>query len=223
MKKYAVIALALVGLCGGAAQAQMESGAYAGVNYMPTLTSFKVRTIDNGTAQAKFAIGHGIGGQLGYNFNRNWAAQVEGIYSTLSQSYTDRGLERTINLSYVHFPLTMRFNTDITKPVNFNVVAGPQFGVNVGSHLDTDDGGRADTVEAVLAVKPADFGIAYGAGLNFGLGADANPKINVGFRGVRGILDISERNQSATTDQFYILDRSKVNTYAAVLGLTYLF
>jgi len=222
MKKYAVIALALAGLC-GKAQAQSESGAYIGVNFMPTITSFEVRQIDNGTAKAKFVLGYGFGGQFGYNFNPHFATQVEGIYSTLSQKYTDRAEERVIKLSYVHFPILLRYNTDITKPVNFNIVAGPQFGLNVGSSLSGGDGGATDTVQAVLAVKPADFGVAYGAGFNFGLGPNANPKINLGFRGVYGVLDISDRSQTTTTNQFYILDRSHVKTYAGVLGLTYLF
>ena len=222
MKKYAVIALAFAGLF-GKAQAQSTSGAYVGFNFMPTITSFEVRQIDNGTAKAKFVLGYGFGGQVGYNFNPHFATQLEVIYSTLSQKYTDRSLERTINLSYLHFPLLLRYNTDITRPVNFNVVAGPQFGLNVGSSVKTEGGTVADTVEAVLAVKPADFGVAYGAGFNFGLGPNANPKINLGFRGVYGLLDISEKSQTTTTDQFYILDRSHVKTYAGVLGLTYLF
>jgi hypothetical protein len=222
MKKYAVIALALAGFA-GKAQAQSESGAYIGANFMPTVTTFEVRQIDNGTAKAKFVLGYGFGAQFGYNFNPNWAAQVEGIYSTLSQKYTDRSIERTINLSYVHFPLLLRYNTDITRPVNFNVVAGPQFGINVGSSISGGDGAQTDTVEAVLAVKPADFGVAYGAGFNFGLGPNANPKLNLGFRGVYGLLDISEKSQTTATNQFYILDRSHVKTYAGVLGITYLF
>ena len=190
---------------------------------MPTLTSFEVRGVDNGVVKGEFALGYGVGAQVGYNFNKNVATQLEIIYSTLSQRYTDAAAERTVNLSYLHFPLLFRVNTDITKPVNFNVVVGPQFGINLGADFDTDNGPVADTVEAVLAVKPADFGIAYGAGFNFGLGPNANPKINLGFRGVYGILDISDRSQTTTTDQFYILDRSHVKTYAGVIGLTFLF
>lgn len=223
MKKYAVIVLALVGLTYKSMAQGDARGMYGGLNFMPTITSFEVRQIDNGTAKAKFVLGYGFGGELGYNFNQNVATQLEFIYSTLSQKYTDRSLERTINLSYIHFPLLFRYNTDITRPVNFNVVVGPQFGINVGSNVKTEGGTVADTVEAVLAVKPADFGVAYGAGFNFGLGPDANPKINLGFRGVYGVLDISEKSQTQTTDQFYILDRSHVKTYAAIIGLTFMF
>lgn len=225
MKKFAIIALAVagIGINDGKLSAQSSQGFYGGINFMPTVSQFNVQTIDNGTAKAKMVLGYGFGLQAGYNFNEHVATQLEAIYSTLSQKYTDRSLERTIDLSYVHFPLTFRYNTDITGPVNFNIVLGPQVGVNVGSKIRTEDGRATDTVEAILAVKPADFGIAYGAGLNFGLGQASNPKINVGFRGVQGILDISESSQTTTTDQYYILDRSRVRTYAGVIGLTYLF
>lgn len=224
MKKFAIIALAVAGLSlNGKLNAQSSQGFYAGINFMPTVSQFNVQTIDNGTAKAKMVLGYGFGLNSGYNFNEHVALQLEAIYSTLSQKYTDRNLERTIDLSYVHFPLTFRYNTDITRPVNFHVNLGPQVGINVGSKIRGEDGRGTDTVEAILAVKPADVGVAYGAGFNFGLGPNANPKINLGFRGVHGILDISENSQTQTTDQYYILDRSRVRTYAGVIGLTYLF
>jgi opacity protein-like surface antigen len=197
------------------------SHVYLGVRFMPTFTKFKVTTLDNGTAKTTAVVGYGFGGLLGFNFSKNVGLQIEGIYSTLSQKYTDRGEERQIDLSYIHFPLMLILNTDVTKPVNFNIAVGPQFGINTGSSLKSGSGNGVDTVQAIIAVKPADFGIAYGAGLDFLLGT--NVTLDIGFRGVYGILDISDNSKTTTTNSYYLLDRSHVKTYAGYVGLKLLF
>jgi opacity protein-like surface antigen len=194
---------------------------YLGARFMPTFTKFKVTTLDNGTAKTTFVVGYGVGGFLGVNLSKNAGIQAEVIYSTLSQKYTDRNIERRIDLSYIHIPLLLVLNTDVSKPVNLNICAGPQIGINTGSKLEAEGGSGVDTVQAVIAVKPADIGLAYGAGLDFRLGEDLS--LGVGFRGVYGLLDISDNSKTTTTNQYYILDRSHVTTYAGYIGLKLLF
>jgi opacity protein-like surface antigen len=194
---------------------------YIGARFMPTFTKFDVVTLDNGTAKTSFVVGYGVGGLLGFNFTKNTGLQLEVIYSSLSQKFTDRAEERKINLSYIHIPLLLVLNTDASKPVNLNIAFGPQFGINTGSSVDADGSGGVDTVQAVVAVKPADFGLAYGAGLDFKLSPALS--LDLGFRGVYGILDISDNNKTKTTNQYYILDRSHVKTYAGYAGLRLLF
>jgi opacity protein-like surface antigen len=194
---------------------------YLGARFLPTFTKFDVTTLDNGTAKTTFVMGYGFGGLIGVNVSRHVGIQLEVLYSTLSQKFTDRNLERRIDLSYVHFPLLLVLNTDVSRSVNLNVAVGPQFGINTGSSLDTDDGPSTDTVQAVIAVKPGDFGLAYGAGLDFKLSPSLT--FDIGFRGVYGILDISDGDAVNTTNQHYILDRSKVKTYAGYAGIKVMF
>ena len=194
---------------------------YIGARFMPTITKFDVNTLENGSAKTSFVIGYGIGGLIGVNLSKNIGIQAEVIYSSLSQKFTDKNAERQIDLTYIHIPLLFIFNTDISKPVNFNITAGPQIGINTGSSINTDGTSGSDTVTAVIAVKPADFGIAYGAGLDFRLSSSLS--LDIGFRGVLGILDISDKNKTTTSDQYYLLDRSHVETYAGYAGLKLLF
>jgi hypothetical protein len=196
-------------------------GGYIGFRYMPTFTSFDVRTRSNGEAVTTFSLGHGAGGYLGANFNKHTALQLEVIYSQLSQKYSDQDRNTTVDLNYVNIPLMFVLNTNITKPVNFNVTAGPQVGINVGSKIETDNNGAADSTTAVLAVKGHDFGIAYGAGFDFRLGSDV--QLGLGFRGVHGLLDISDRSQTKSTDEYLILDKSYLDTYAAYIGIRFNF
>jgi hypothetical protein len=70
-------------------------------------------------------------------------------------------------------------------------------------------------------VKSGDFGFAYGAGLDFSLGGYTS--LGVGFRGVYGLVDISDNSHSTATDDYYVLDRTHVKTYSGYIGLSFGF
>ena len=194
-----------------------------GARFMPTFTSFNVQSY-NGVVQGQFAFGYGFGGLVGINFTNNVGVQGEFIYSSLSQKYRDNNnVDRRITLNYVNIPLLLSLNTGKNNPVNLNVVGGPQIGINVGSSVQSSGSKGVDTIQAVLAVKQGDLGVAYGAGLEFGLGPNRNAHIDLGFRGVFGLIDISDKSQSITTNQYYILDRAHVKTYSGYIGLTFAF
>lgn len=201
-----------------------SSTGYIGFRFMPTFTTLDLNA-DGAVVESSATLGYGYGGVLGFNFTDHFGMQLEVIYSSLAQRYTVRERENTIRLKYINVPLLFRFNTDYSKPVNFNVVLGPQLGLNVGSSVDADDanGAGVDTIQARVAVKKGDIGIAYGAGLDFGMGTSGSVRLNIGFRGVLGLVDISDRSNNRTTTEYYVLDRSKVKTYAGYIGLSFAF
>ncbi len=195
--------------------------AYIGARYMPTFTSFDVNTNDNGTAETSFTMGHGVGGYLGTNFNKHVGLQVEVIYSELSQKYKYQGKVSKVGLSYLHVPLMLVLNTDITKPVNFNVTAGPQIGLNVGTKYEDYDNAGNDSIKARVAVKQSDLGVAYGAGFDFRLAKQV--QLGIGFRGVYGLVDISDKSRTRSTGEYLLIDKTNINTYAAYIGLRFNF
>ncbi len=190
---------------------------YFGARYMPTFTSFDVKTYGDGVAKTSFTMGHGVGGYIGVNLSRNVGLQLEGIYSQLSQKYTHNNQESTVNLDYLNFPLMLVLNTDVRRIVNLNITAGPQIGINIGSEVSSNSSNNVDTVKAVVAAKPMDFGVAYGAGLDIRLSPVLT--FDFGFRGVLGLLDISDDSRTATTKEYLVLDRSYVRTFAGYVGL----
>jgi hypothetical protein len=206
----------------------MSAGSYPGfeigARYMPTFSSFDVHA-SNGVVYSQLSLSHGVGGLLAWNSSEHVGFQVEGIYLSMSQKYRDNDLDRVVHLNYMNFPLLLSLNTNKAAPVNLNFSAGPQFGINVGSRVETtsDKAGTTDTVNAILAVKAGDVGVAYGAGLEFGLGPERRVALELGFRGVYGLLDISDKSQSTTTEQYYILDRAHVQSYAGYVGLRFGF
>ncbi|MBK8829991.1 MAG: PorT family protein [Saprospiraceae bacterium] len=193
-----------------------------GVRFMPTISSLDVQSSSGGQISGDATVGFGAGIFLGFNFSDNFGLQGEAIYSTLNQKYTEDDVEKEIKLEYINIPLLLSFNTGKLKPVNFNVVAGPQIGISVGSELFTSDGGDPDN-EAVLSVKKGDLGFAYGAGFDFGLNAARTFRLGLGFRGVYGLIDISDNSNNNSTNSYYVLDKAHIKTYSAYLGVSFLF
>ncbi|MBL0103259.1 MAG: PorT family protein [Bacteroidetes bacterium] len=194
-----------------------------GIRFMPTISSLALKTSTGGAVSGKASIGFGAGVLLGFNFSQNVGLHAEVIYNTLSQKYTDTGMDRTITLRYVNIPLLLSLNTGISKPVNLNVVVGPQIGLSVGSKLSSTTASDANTTQAVLAVKKGDLGFAYGLGLDFGMNATGSIRFALGYRGVIGLVDISDNSKTTTTDSFYVLDKTHVKTYSGYAGITFLF
>jgi Outer membrane protein beta-barrel domain len=191
-----------------------------GLRFMPTFNSFEITTPGNGRVKSEFSTGFGVGGLLGVNLWEHVGIQGEVIYSTISQKYKESNSEREINLKYLNIPVLLSLNTGKTKIVNLNLVAGPQVGISVGSSLS---GIGTDTSNAVLSVKKGDLGLAYGAGLDFGINSERTVRVSLGFRGVFGLFDISDNSQTITTDSYYLLDRTHIQTYAGYAGISFLF
>lgn len=191
-----------------------------GVRFMQVFTNFDVYNWSGSTVTTELTLSYGVGGFLAVNFNDNWAIQAEGIYNSLTQKSVNGNLERRINLRMLNIPLLLSFNTGKSRDVNLNLVAGPQIGINVGSTVRTSGDSDSTNVQAVFALKKGDLGFAYGAGLDFALDARHTTKLGIGFRGVYGLIDISDKSQSTTTESYYLLDRAHVNTYAGYIGLS---
>jgi hypothetical protein len=193
--------------------------AYIGGRVLATVTDVDYRKFDNGAVETEIIWGYGVGGFVGVNFTPNLALQLEVLYQSLAQRVKFNNVDHRLNLRYLNIPLLLVLNTDIRKPVNLNICAGPQIGIRMGAEIDEEDGAGSapDTVQAAIAVKPGDLGLAYGAGLDFNVSSTV--KLGIGFRGVLGIIDIDENSQNSTTNNFYVLDRSKLKTYSGYLGL----
>ncbi len=192
-----------------------------GFRVMPTFTAMEFNTSDGGTVKAEGKLGWGVGGFLGVNFTNHVGVQLEVIYTTLSQQYKEADISHDITLKYINIPLLLSLNTGKDKPVNLNVVVGPQIGLNVGSEINSQSNDGTTSAQAQLDVKKSDIGFAFGAGIDFGL--TSTVRLGLGYRGVRGLIDISDKSNALTTDNYYVLDRTKTITNAGYIGISLLF
>ena len=120
--------------------------------------------------------------------------------------------------------MLISFNTGKSRPVNLNFVLGPQIAYNVGSRMETSGSNGSDTMQATLILRKGDIGFAYGAGLEFMLNERRSIRLDIGFRGVYGFLDM--RQEETGTDNsrsFNVIDGNTIKTYSAYTGITFLF
>jgi opacity protein-like surface antigen len=217
------ILLALFCNTGSAQDAYTIKRVEFGVRYMPTFTALKLRTSEGGMVKGSATMGFGASAFLGFNFSKNIGVQGEIIYNSISQKSMDIHVERKIDLKYVNIPILISLNTGKSKLVNLNLIAGPQIGINVGSSISQSGTIEANTPQPILLVKKNDIGFAYGAGIDFGINTARTIRLGIGYRGVIGLVDISDKNQNITTNSYYVLDRTHINTNSAYIGLSIMF
>jgi hypothetical protein len=171
--------------------------------------------------QGEAVANYGYGAMLGLNFSRHVGIMAEVDYLDISQKYKDQELEKQVHINYLNIPVMLSLNTDKSKLVNLNVVVGPQFGVNVGSSVNSSSNSNTTTTQATLAVKQGDIGIAYGAGFEFALTRSHALRIDLGFRGMYGLVDISGDNTGPNT--YNVLVHASRKSYGGYIGLAFAF
>jgi len=194
-----------------------------GFRGMPVFSSFHMQTSAGQEIKGSPILGYGFEGLVGFNFNRHVEMQAEVIYNSISRDYNELDVNRKVNLRYVNIPFLFSLNSGKFRPVNLNIVAGPQLGIMVGNTVYTSGTTTTDTPVAVLTVRKSDLGFAYGAGLDFGLNRSGTFRVGVGFRGVYGLINISNTSGTTATDQYYVMDRAHVQTYSIYGGFSFLF
>lgn len=194
-----------------------------GVRWMPTFSSLAVRTYNGEVIQGEATMSNGYGAMLGINLTRMVGLQFEVNYLQTSQKYKDRNLDRVVNVNYLNIPVLLSLNTDKSRMVNWNVVVGPQFGINLGATTSSNGSASTDTVRAVVAVKQGDVGLAYGTGLEFMLNKMRTIRIDIGFRGFYGLVDMSGTSTNTDPNTYNVMVKASRKTYGGYLGLTFLF
>jgi hypothetical protein len=194
-----------------------------GARFMPTFSAFQLKNAEGQSVKGRIVFGYGFGVLGAFNFSKHVGVQGEIIYNAISQKYKEQDSEHRVNLRYVNIPLLLSLNTGKTNRVNVNVVVGPQVGISVGGEVKTNGNSDLTTAEPLIVVKQGDLGLAYGAGIDFGLNSARTFRLGIGFRGVYGFFDISDDSQDPGLNNYYALDRAHIKTYSAYAGFSFLF
>ncbi len=192
-----------------------------GVRYMPTFSSIDFNTSDGGVVEGSFTMSHGFGVMAGINLTKNIGVQAEVNYYQINQKYADGNLNRDLTINYFNIPVLLSLNTNKAAPVNLNLVAGPQFGINAGSKFETSGNGNTDSTTAVVALRKGDVGLAYGAGLEFALNKNHNVRLDLGFRGFYGLVNMDSSTDGQGT--YNVIVSASRKTYGGYAGITWMF
>jgi len=194
-----------------------------GARGMLVFSTFRMMTSSGTEVKGVGVLGAGVSALVGFNFNSHVALQGEVIYNTFSRKYSEGDVARKVNLRYVNIPLLFSLNTGKYNAVNLNIVAGPQLGILVGNTVYTSGSTTSDTPQAILTVRKSDISLAYGAGLDFKLNRAGTFRVGAGFRGTYGLFNISNKSGDITAEEYYVLDRTHVQTYSIYTGFSFLF
>jgi hypothetical protein len=192
-----------------------------GVRYMPTFSSVDIHTSDGGTMNGTISMSQGFGIMTAVNLNKHIGVQAEVNYYQVSQKYSDQNSNQNLTINYLNIPVLLSLNTNKQAPVNLNIVAGPQFGLNVGSKFNTSGNNSGDSSRAVVALKKGDVGFAYGAGLEFALNKSHTFRLDLGYRGFFGLVDMDATSNDQGT--YNVIVHASRKTYGGYAGLAWLF
>lgn len=194
-----------------------------GFRLMPTISNFQMTAYEGGTVAGQATFGYGAGGRLGINFSEHFSVDGEILYSNLTQKYKSRDMDRSLKVQYLNIPLLFSVNTGKSNYVNLSVGAGPQFGLSLGSNVDVDSGNGPDTLTAIIDIRNNDFGVAYGAGLSFSLNEMRTIRLDLGYRGVYGLVNIASNSRELDSDSYYAFENAKIRTNAIYAGISLCF
>jgi hypothetical protein len=192
-----------------------------GIHLMPVFSSFSMATSSGVQVEEKQILGYGFGLVKGINFNPNLGARLEIIYTTFSHQYFAEGKTKNMHVNYANVPIMASINTDRRRKINVNLVLGPQIGINAGSSIENADG-SSDTLQSTWNVNHGRLGVAYGAGIEMKVGNSEHFRIDVGFRGTTGFMEIADNSTPSTRsyNQNYVV---RLHTHALYSGVIWLF
>lgn len=192
-----------------------------GFHYMPTFYNLDLKTSSGNVVKGSATVAHGFGGMLAFNLSPNIGIQGEVDYYQMNQKFSDQSLSNRVKIKYLDIPLLLSLNTNKRAVVNLNAVAGPQFGINVGSDVNVSGSGNTGTAQAVVGVRKGDIGLAYGAGLEFAINQSHTVRIDLGYRGFYGFVNMDADKSGADTYNVVVAAHRKTN--AAYARLTFCF
>ncbi len=88
-----------------------------GIRFMPTFSSFQIKSSNGSNVKGEATLGFGVGALLGFNFNEHVGLQAEIIYNSISQKSESMEAQYKINLKYVNVPLLLSLNTGKSKAI----------------------------------------------------------------------------------------------------------
>ena len=111
------------------------------------------------------------GGYFQADFSKSLGVRVEGLYFMKGASADSAGIEATVKLDYIEFPVLLVANIPVSETARLSVFGGPTFGFNSKAEVEASAFGLSGTLDIGDAVKSFEFGLTFGAGLSFDVGS----------------------------------------------------
>lgn len=173
MKKMAIV-LALLLATSAFAQG-ISFGVKGGVNYVT------ISGDDAGDAESKLAFGGGVVAAL--DVMDMLVIQPEVLYSMKGADYEPDGC---VSLTYIEIPVLLKYAIPMEGMITPNLFVGPSLGILLSA--------EADDVDIKDDTKSMDYGVVFGAGVDFDMGTG---KVTIDARYNLGLASIDDSGAEA--------------------------
>lgn len=147
------------------------------------------------------------GGFIQLDFAGPFALQPEVLYVQKGSKQEDEvsgtTITATTKLDYVEVPVLAKFQLPLGGPFSPNLFAGPSVGFNASAETEVEGGGQSQTNDISDDVSSTEFGLVFGVGGDFGIGAGTitvDARYNLGLTNV----DDSDADQTLNNQGFMI-------------------
>jgi hypothetical protein len=133
----------------------------------------------------------GAGGVvLGYNFDKHFGLQIEGLYAKQGQNYdlqvvNSPTIYRSVDLVYIHYPFFIKYNGGAQYATRFYIMAGPEYSILNKASISYDNGSGKSTMDAMNRFEKSSWEAAFELGSDFtiykGLYASTGIRLNYGL------------------------------------------
>jgi hypothetical protein len=104
------------------------------------------------------------------DMSKNFGVRLEGLYTMKGASDSQSGVDVTIKLDYIEFPILLVAQTPASDAVTLSAFAGPTLGFNINSEVEVSYLGVSGSAD-IEDVTGFEFGLAFGAGASFDMGS----------------------------------------------------
>lgn len=171
MKKL-VIVLALLLLVSSVSAQGLAFGVKGGINY--------VKFSGDDAGDAAWKLGFGAGAVVAFDVMNMLAIQGEVLYSMKgSEDYP--AIDGSTDLTYIEIPVLFKYNIPMAGMIAPNLFVGPSVGILMSA--------ESDDVDIKDNTKTIDFGVVFGAGVDFDLGTG---KVTLDARYNYGLTSIDD-------------------------------
>jgi hypothetical protein len=201
-----VVALALL-ILGGQAQAQnMRAGINAGVDF----SSLGGDIDDLVGVSAGTKTGFSAGAFFGVDLSTMFRLQLNGQYVQKGAKFEEEPVTATIDVPYIEFLLPVTFLIPIeNSSITPRIYAGPSLAFEMSCDLKVEFDGQSESTpcedEIGNGTKSTDYGVFFGAGVDFGLGSGELTLDVLYNLGLANINDSTVENETVKNTNIQIL------------------
>ena len=168
MRRGFMLGVVLVGLLGVSVDAGAATQCTVGVKGGVGIANLGGEDADSFATDSRTGFVGGFFVQA--DVSKNFGVRLEGLYTMKGASDSQSGFDVTVKLDYIEFPILLVAQTPASDAVTLSAFAGPTLGFNVKSEVEVTYLGISGTAD-IEDVAGFEFGLAFGAGASFDMGA----------------------------------------------------